>query len=116
MNRLHSVGTLTRPHSNTVCDCQHCKAFDYANTVITPRRSMKPSMDDTIPSTRHRRPMMKSDDCIRLHSIDTETQEHIIEYVAPDETVIMTQTVSAQQWALYESPFARRRRPARAHC
>lgn len=70
------------------------------------------SSDETLPD-RPPRPTitMQVDDCIRLVSIDTETGEHIIHYVDGDGTVVMTQTVNARTWALYESPFARRRSP-----
>lgn len=69
------------------------------------------SLDDTLPARP--RPTMLTDDCIRLVSIDTETLEHVIHYVDGDGTVVMTQTVNSRTWALYESPFARRRSPMR---
>lgn len=115
MQHLHTVGT-PRAHSNILCGCPHCKHFDYSATVIAPRRSAKSSADDTLPSRRLRpRPAIimvedDVDDCVRRFSVDTETLEHIIEYVAPDGTVVMTQTLSAEQWALHEAPFARCRR------
>jgi hypothetical protein len=116
---MHNVrlGTTLQPQSNIPCNCLRC--LYCAATVGAPQRHYA-HLDTTLPGTsprllaqsrpRRPKPTMLIDDTIEYHSIDTETLEHIVEYVAADGTVVMTQTVDQRTWSLHREPFARRRR------
>ena len=112
--RYYSHITPPQSHSNIPCSCGNVRCAHCARTVGTPQ-SHQTHLDTTLPDilpvqSRRPRPTMLVDDYTTVqHSTDTETLEHIVEYLDAVGNVVMTQVVDPRTWALHHAPFARRR-------
>jgi hypothetical protein len=107
MQFIH-IGPTYQTHSNI-------NHNNFYNAATIPQQQPSFHFDPTlpgptpVPSRPRRKVTMLIDDCTLHYTVDTETSERIIDYVSPDGSVIMTQIVNAQVWALSELPYARRR-------